>query len=431
MGLRVLGLKEETRYGEAAVTPDWHQDVSKLSASPKSEPVTKAGGSRMIKRARAGVMKPELSMEGDVDLKRIGHYMKAFLGNYKFTDGGSKANIHEFWGGENTKLPSFTGWATFDVMEKLITGLLVDSLKLEVSDEFMTMSVDGIYQTEKSDEIDSETYERVSVDGDIPVMFYDCSVKLGGEIPPGVNSSFTFEGKNNHNVDKTIGLGSRFPQRKAASQQREITLSLVSTLEKETLPMIQAAEYGEVGESPSKCKLYKIPLELFVQICEAMDDTLTVTFPEALFSVEYEESESDEIEVTFNLQTLGTSQITLNDGTTRVTTDMYVKLENDQPEISATNISANKSTLEITMKNNAEPAELQVGKTVKLTNNLSGTVYTAEDTNAEGKTSITTLPYGRYTVEVTDGANSLKINSGNFVSINNTSESLTIVLEKE
>ncbi|MCE7699538.1 MAG: carboxypeptidase regulatory-like domain-containing protein, partial [Methanobacterium paludis] len=111
MANRVLGLKEEATYGTASDTvPDWHQEVSKAKASPNSEPLTYSGGSRSIKKAKAGVMKPEASYDMKCDLKRIGHYLKAFLGNYKFTAGGASLNTHEFWGGENASLPSFTLW---------------------------------------------------------------------------------------------------------------------------------------------------------------------------------------------------------------------------------------------------------------------------------------------------------------------------------
>ena len=138
MANRVLGLKEEAKYGTASDNvPDWHQEVSKAKATPNTKPMTYSGGSRSVKKAKAGVMKPEASYDMKCDLKRIGHYMKAFLGNYVFTAGGNNTNIHEFWGGENTELPSFTGWSTFDIVMKKLVGMLCDSLKLEVGDEFM------------------------------------------------------------------------------------------------------------------------------------------------------------------------------------------------------------------------------------------------------------------------------------------------------
>lgn len=336
MGVRVFGLKEETDYGIMAdnSNPDWHQNVTKANFKLGDEPKTSTGGSRMNKRARAGVMKPSGTTEGQVDLQRIGHYMKGFLDQYKFTAGTNGAmNIHEFYGGENTKLTSFNGWMTFDIFMKKLTGLLLDSLKLEVSDEYMTFSGDWIYKTEKIEKINPEIFEQLMLENDIPLMFYDINLKLDGKDPKGIYTSFSFEGKNNHNQDKAIGFGSRYPQRQAAAQQRDISLSIVTTLEEQTLETILAGEYGEVGAvEPSKCKIYKIPLELNVNICEDANRKMKILFPECILSVEYDLSESDEIEVTINLGTMGTGKATLADGTSKVT-DMYVRIENDQPQI--------------------------------------------------------------------------------------------------
>ena len=423
MGLRVLGIKEESTYGKPAVAPDWHQQATKLSAALNAEPVTKTGGSRMIKRARAGAIKPTSSFESDVDLKRIGHYMKAFLDNYKFT-AGTKTNTHEFWGGESTSLNSFTLWETFDVAEKTIVGALLDGLKLEVSDEFMTMAADWIYKDETMESIDANTYNQILIDGDIPLMFYDVSVELDDDVPPGIVSSFSFEGKNNLNQDKTIGLGSRMPQRKAAAQQREITLSIVSTLEKETLELIQKAEYGEAGTSPSECKLYKIPIRIIANVCENRADIMEIYFPECLFSVEYEASESDEIEVTFNLQTMGTGKATLKDGTS-VMTDMYVQLINNQPEITASaDGTATNVTIKVIDKENKPVKSANV--TINSRDDKSLKINPAA-TGEDGTVTFPSVNYGRYSTSI----EGYTINKNGLFSVNESTETVTITATKD
>jgi hypothetical protein len=50
--------------------------------------------------------------------------------------------------------------------------------------------------------------------------------------------------------------------------------------------------------------------------------------------VEYDMSGVDAIEATLSLDTLGSGNVTLNDGTTSVETDMYVKLTNYVEELS-------------------------------------------------------------------------------------------------
>lgn len=335
MVLRLFGLKEEKTYGEdidESTVPDWHRRVTKSSVKLGDEPFIFTSGSRMDHKVRSGVMNPTAEIEGYVDLKRIGHTLKAFMDNYKFTS-GKDGNTHEFWGGECSDLTSFSGWATFDEFEKWIKGLVLDSLKLEVSNEAMTSTEEWIYKTEHHNPITENEYEVREVEGAIPLMFYDVGVELDGEPIPGVATSFSFEGNNNLNVDNTIGLGSRWPQKKAAAQKREIKLSVVSSLTPETVDIIRKAEYGDDVYDPSECKIWKVDLKLVIGICEDPSSTLEILFPQCHVVTEYESSESDETEVTFNLQTLGSKEVTLLDGST-VETDVYAKLVNDVDEIS-------------------------------------------------------------------------------------------------
>ena len=422
MGIRVVGMKEEAIYGVAELAPDFHQEVSKAKASLNSTPNTKSSGSRMKKKARAGVYKPTSTIEGEVDLKRIGHYLKAFLDNYSFRDGGSGANTHEFWGGENNKLSSFTLWETFDIFEKTIVGALLDNFKMEVSDEYMKFTADFVYKTETSEEIENiELYKVKLLDGDYPLMFYDVTVEIDESAPPGIVSSFSFDGKNNINVDKTIGLGSRGPQRKAAAQGRDIAISFVSTLERETLELIQKAEYGEVGTEPSECKLCKIPLKLICNVCEDTTDRLEITFPECIFAVDYELSEADEIEVTFNLDAMGTGYATKVNGT-RVLTDMYCRLVNDQPEIkSGQGISSADVTLHVVDDEDNEVTDLNIS----IVNRVTDVSYGSSG-ETDGYYDFATVDFGRYDV-IVEG---YEVVAGSIISVNDSREEFDITVEE-
>lgn len=336
MVFRLFGLKEEKEYGQEItedMKPDFHKRVAKSSAKLGDDPVKIANGSRMDDRVRAGVIQPTAEIESTVDLKRAGHMFKAFLDQYAFTEGKDGKNIHEFYGGECSTLTSFSGWATFDYFEKWLLGLVMDSLKMEVSNETMTSTESWIYKNESHHTIDETEYEVREVEGDIPLMFYDVTLELDNGAFPGVPTSFSFEGNNNLNVDGTIGLGSRWPQRRASAQKREIKLSAVSYLTPETVDFIRKSEYGEDRYDPSPCKIFTAGLKVTVAICEDPDSTMEIYFPKCHIVVEYESSEADEIETTFNMETLGSADVTLEDGT-EVKTDMYVKLVNDMAEIS-------------------------------------------------------------------------------------------------
>lgn len=355
MVLRVLGLKEEDTYGnlKTGVTePDIYTRLSDGSFKLGDEAITYNDGSRMVQGARAGAIKPSGSTSFKLDLKRMAYYLKAFFDQYSFTAGNSGSpNIHKAWGSEGQDLTSFHAWATFDYFQKIIEGLLCESLKFEVSDEYMTGSAEWIYKNESFDEIDQSDYniEKAITEGAIPLMFYDVNIELNNSALNGVVfTSFSFEGKNNLNQDATIGLGSRAPQRKARAQAREITMSIASYMsgESDFLNLLKLGEYGAVQTTPSGCSIGNVPLRVDINVCEDTAESMVMFFPKATINVEYSASESDEMEVTFNLTSLGTgdmSAFTAHSGETlptlqdsdgnNIKTDCFCYLLSNTPEI--------------------------------------------------------------------------------------------------
>jgi hypothetical protein len=224
------------------------------------------------------------------------------------------------------------------MLKKYLYGMLEDSLKLEVSNEGMTVSADWIYKTEKAGIIgqSGETFSRPDelTAEQIFIMFYDVSLELNDQALDGVSTAFSFEGNNNHDVDSTIGLGSRAPQKRAQAGKRENSLEITTTLTSDTVRSILNAQYGEVNAlEPSACKLLQLPLELNIAHCEDSNLSCKILFPKCTVRVEYDMSGVDVIEATLTLDTLGSGTVTLADGTTEVQTDMYIKLVNNQEEI--------------------------------------------------------------------------------------------------
>ena len=351
---RGFGIEVEDEYGEmvnkSAFAPDWWSDADSVSFKLGDEPVTKSGTSRMNKRARAGILKPTGSTQADADLEKLAWYFYGFLDNYVYTAGGTgvDVNTHEYYGGEGKNLPSFRGIAVYDMLKKYIYGMLMDGLKLECSNDSVSVSADWIYKTEKAGIIgrNSETFTRPDgLDEEIFLMFYDITLYLGTQVVSnetvpklldGVATALTYEGKNNFDVDKTIGFGSRGPQKTAQAGKRENNISVTTTLTEDTIRSILDAEYGEVGAlEPSSCKLLQLPFEIDIALCEDSDISCQILFPKCTLQVEYDMSGADAVEVTITLDTLGSGEVTLADGETEVTTDMYVKLVNYQEEIEA------------------------------------------------------------------------------------------------
>lgn len=429
---RGFGIELEDNYGEIInkedFNLDWFDEANKVDFKLNDKPVTKSGGSRMKKRARAGILKPSGSTSADADLQKFAWYMRGYLDNYVFTE-GNDVNTHEFWGGEGKSLQSFRGIAVYDMLKKYLYGMLIDGLKFEVSDESMNIDADWIYKTEKAGIIgkDGESFERPIklVDEDLFIMFYDLFLKLNNLPLDGVATSFGFEGANNHDVDKTIGMGSRGPQIRAIAVERENKLSLVTTLTESTVESILAAQYGEVGAlEPSKCKILQIPLELKVKHCENPDLEMIILFPKCTLSVEYDMSEVDAIEVKMDLETLGAETVTLADGSTEVITDMYVKIKNNQPELGAGEspmIEENPETenISITVQDSEEQpvsgANVSIGQI-------------SSNTGAAGGCTLQNVPVGAQTIIVTKEGYQEYTDT---INVNSNNNSFTITLTEE
>lgn len=338
---RGFGLTLEEDYGDVQdindINLDWFQEMSEVSFELGDEPETDDGGSRSDVTAWASVAKPSGSTSGNIDLQRMTWFIRGFLDNYKHTAGSDGLHIHEFWGGENHELPSFVGMALYDDLKIALYGLLLDTLKLEVSDSAMTASEDWLYATEKAEIIAvGDEFNKPSqlTDSNIPIRTYDVQVLLNGESPGAIQTSFSMEGNNNHDQDGTIGLGSRFPQEKAQAQKRNIALTLGTTLNRNSYREILNARYGAVNiNSPSECKVLTDKLTLKIRQCENPNQQMIIEFPKCTLNAEFDLKGADRIEATLNLNTLGNNEITLNDETTKVDTDIYVKLINKVPEL--------------------------------------------------------------------------------------------------
>lgn len=340
-----IELERPAYYGDTTIQPanfdpDWWSEVADANFGLNDDPVTKSGSSRMVKKARAGYMKPKGTTKDDADLQKLAWYFRGYLDNYKYTAGASGATIHthEFWGGEIKELQSFRGVAVYDMLEKYFYGLLVDKLSLECSLDGMTVGTEWVYKTEKANILTGSQEFDVPdalTNEDIFIMGYDVDLFLNNNPLDGVSTSLKFDGNNNHNVDNTLGLGSRNPQKRACAQLRENGLEIATTLTHDTVRSILDAEYGEIGAiQPSSCKLLQLPLKIQITHCESSNLLGEIVFPNCTLNVTYDFSGADNIPVTMKLGSLGRGTAIMANNS-EIETDMYVKLVNNQVALAA------------------------------------------------------------------------------------------------
>lgn len=343
---RGFGLEIEERYGSVDANgvrlppnqfnPDWWDDLADtVDFQLDDEPVTRSGTSRMKKKARAGVLNPKGSTSTDADLQRLLWYMYGTLDNYIFTE-DPDGNIHEFYGGEGKALPSFRGIAVYDMLKQYLYGLVIDKLSLEANKENVTIKTDWIYQTEESEIIGRNGATFIKPEelvDDLFLMFYDLEVELNYKELDGVSTELTFEVDNGHDVDKVLGFGSRGPQKRPPATNREIKPSLKTTLTEDTVDAILAAKYGDVNVlKPTQCKILKQPLKINIALCEDPVSRASILFPECTLLAKFDMSGADAIEVSMDMESLGTNTALLANGN-EITTDMYVKIISNQPKL--------------------------------------------------------------------------------------------------
>lgn len=436
-----LALEDPQHYGEVLSTTDfnesdldWWSEADSADFKLNDKPVTKSGSSRMNKRSRAGIIKPTGSTQADADLQRFAWYFRAYLDKYKYTPGSGDVHTHEFWGSENKKLQSFKAVYVADQLKKYIFGLLCDGLKFEVSDESMSVSADWIYKTEHAGIIgrNDETFTKPKdLINDLFLMFYDIFLDLDGKPMEGIGTNLSFEGKNNLAVDKTVGFGSRAPQGQALAQKRENTPSVTIGLTEDTIESIIKAEYGTVGEfepgdsgayEPSRCTILEIPFGITVRMCEYPDLMMRILFPMCTLAVEYDMSGADSIDATISMETLGSNEITLEDGETKVQTDMYVLLKNNQTELGV----------------DASPIGEETPETVSISvsvndgeNPVSGATVSIDEitstTGSAGGCTLNNVPTGSQTITVT--ADGFEEYSQNIEVSNETTELIITLTE--
>lgn len=337
--MRVVGLKEESTFDEkAGSAPDFYHNGDKISIKLDTKNIRGTNPlSRGAAKGRPGTYTVKSSVDYTANLAILAYYFKAALGEYNHEEVEGK-QVHESWGENKQYLPSFTLWGTFDDKMKEVTGCVLDNLKLEIKvDEFLKGTVEWVGANQEILKEGLPNASSLNLFDEEDLSFLDIAVEIGEPAVKCIVNSTSIEIKNSIKADGRFGVGSRKAQGHFPAQDREIGLNIESFDDPEMYDLINAAEHGDITlNTPSACKIYSIPVKYIFSICgEQGGSSLEIQFPDAEIGVEYEASGKEDISVKMAITPVATKEVTLNDGATKVITDMYTKLLNDVPEINA------------------------------------------------------------------------------------------------
>lgn len=327
--LRYAGFAEENDPGTAE-DAKFHVDITSGGLDvPSDTEISYDGGLGRGKNIhRPGFYSPEGDIVWAVDIRTLASALKWALGGYEFTadEPDVDTNLHEIWATDERILPSFTARLGKDLFEHVFKGCVVGSFELSVSDEFAELTMSVVSQQDEKATL--KAIADLSLPDEYPLSFVDSAVRLGSgldDISPDVRE-FTLSVDNGTDSSQGRGLGSRFPSRIPANE-RETTIDM--TLFFGNLDQLERFWGGSDGPAAEGTAETELEFDL-----DAGDDGLaTFRFPRVLFtSVAQAPSGRSEIEQSISAQAyLSTMQ--LNDGTTDVSTDMLVSVNNAEDEV--------------------------------------------------------------------------------------------------
>lgn len=324
--VRYFGFKKETSFGTEATGSTYDITVAEsVSLDVPDDPVIPLPTLSAFPRSHiAGYYANKGSFEYPIDIKTIGHLLYFGMGGYTFTSGTPK-NTHEFYASQSKTLPSFTARVGKDTFEHVFLGTVINKMNLSVEDEVAVMKTDLLAKKDMKADIRPTLTEPSSV---FPIAFYKVNVTIGSTDASSKIKSWELEYDNGVKEDSGRGLGSRFPY---AFYTGDKSCSLTLKMKDESSSILEDFWGNNSGASEDSPTTF----EVVTTFDAGSAGTMTVKFPKCYYkkidtSIKGAEPREPQVE-------LGCleKEITLNDGTTKVTTPCYVKIVNSETDLSA------------------------------------------------------------------------------------------------
>lgn len=322
--VRYFGFKKESTFGTEATGSTFDIDVASAGLDVPDDPNIEVPTlNRFQTRHIPGYYVPKGAIEYPIDIQTVAHFFYFALGGYAFTAGTTgQKNKHEFYATQSLSLPSFTARIGKDTFEHVFTGTVVNKLNLSIEDEVATMKMDMIAKKDKKATLRTTLTQPP---GDLfPLAFYNVNTSIGSTDISANVKSWEFEISNGIKEDAGRGLGSRFPY---YFETREGECSLTLKMRDTDSTILQKFWGSDSATEPGTDP--HTPFSVTATFNSGSYGTMTIQFPRCYYkkidtSIKGAEPREPSIEIGCEA-----AEVTLLDGTTKVFTPVYVKVEND------------------------------------------------------------------------------------------------------
>ncbi len=286
--LRYAGFAPESEFDDEPSEATFHVDIasSSLDAPGDDSIMTYGGGiGRSRNLWRPGFYAPSGDIEFATDIKTLSWVLYWALGGYSFDDADDE---HHIWGSSRRDLPTFCARLGKDLFEHVFTGATVNSLTLEVEDEFLTVSME--VAAARDHRYDVKDLSELLLRESYPIAFHEVGMTIAGSDVAAKVRSLEIEIDNNVDAEDGRGLGSRHPYRMPASE-RNVDVSMELWFDDMSeLQRFWGDNDGPSEEGPEE-------FEMVVTLDAGDDGNAELTFPRVIYgNVETQPSGRDNIE---------------------------------------------------------------------------------------------------------------------------------------
>jgi len=303
--LRYAAFVEEDSYGiDNPTGKDVEFHVDKTSSSldtPSDTEMIYGGGFRRDPYLHApGFYAPTGNVAFAANIKTLTFFLRWALGDYNYEEnyGENGMDLHECWGSESVKLPSFITKLGKDKFEHVFNGCVLNSLQLQVEGEFLVVTADIVAKKDHHDDIKEDNYSFYE---DIPLLtFHHTSVEItdmrnGNSVESDEIKNLTLEINNNVSADDGRALGDRHPVRLLAGE-REVTADM--NLFYDDVKVVR--EFWGADDGPSLAGTGEFKVEITISHHDDNENenaNATITLPKCIFtSVDVQPSGRDKLE---------------------------------------------------------------------------------------------------------------------------------------